>query len=184
MRRFFLFESRRFDIIGLRVPIFRTVAKVKKHWSIAVVVCSAVLARAELSAGSNPDGSNGITFLHLRASATGFELVEAKTVNGSLRTIHYDSAKTGLHVEVRNGDNRVLFRDVCAEPTIRRLEYEDPEHPGKIRAKEVTNQEFTIRVPSFSEARTVHFYRRLEGRVSGSNTPLLIHQGQVTLPPK
>jgi hypothetical protein len=156
----------------------------KKPWGFAAVICSALLATAELGAGLRPDGSAGITFLHLRATADGFELIEAKTVNGSLRTRRYDSAKLGLHVEVRSADNRVLFRDVYPEPTVTRLEYEDPEHPGKIRAKEVTIQEFTIRVPYFGEARTVHFYRRLEGRATGTNRPLLIHQGQVPLPPK
>jgi hypothetical protein len=156
----------------------------KEPWCFAAVICSALLATAELDAGLRPDGSAGITFLHLRATATGFELVEARTVNGSLRAGRYDSAKPGLHVELRGADDRVLFRGVYPEPTVTRLEYEDPEHPGKIRAKEITNQEFTIRVPDFAEARTVHFYRRLEGRVSASSRPLLIHQGQVTLPPK
>ena len=156
----------------------------KEPWRLVVAICSVLLASGEVGVGSKPDGSSGITFLHLRATADGFELIEAKTVNGSLRTRRYDSARPGLHVEVRSLDDRVLFRDVYPEPTVTRLEYEDPEQPGKIRAKEITNQEFTIRVPYFAEARTVHFYRRLEGRVSGSNRPLLIHQGQVTLPPK
>jgi len=156
----------------------------KEPWRLIVAVCSVLLASAEVGVGSRPDGSTGITFLHLRATADGFELIEARTVNGSLRTRRDDSSKSGLHVEVRGADDRVLFRDVYPEPTVMRLEYEDPEHPGKIRAKEITNQEFTIRVPYFAEARAVHFYRRLEGRVSGSNRPLLIHQGQVTLPPK
>jgi hypothetical protein len=155
----------------------------KVPWNLVVAVCSVLLA-GEVGAGSSPDGSSGITFLHLRATATGFELVEARTVNGSLRTKRYDAARPGLHVEVRSADDRVLFRDIYPDPTVRRLEYEDPEHPGKIRAKEISNEEFTIRVPDFSEARTVHFYRRLEGRVSGSNRPLLIQQGQVTLPRK
>jgi hypothetical protein len=158
----------------------------KRHLVViaAVIVFGGLLASAEVGAASRSDGSAGITFLHLRATADGFELIEAKTVNGSLRTRRYDAAKPGLHVEVRSADDRVLFRDVHPEPTVTRLEYEDPEHPGKIRAKEITNQEFTIRVPYFAEARSVHFYRRLEGRLSGSNRPLLIHQGQVTLPPK
>ena len=156
----------------------------KEPCRLAIVICSIVLASAEVGAGSGPDGGTGITFLHLRATADGFELIEAKTVNGSLRTRRYDSSKPGLHVEVRSADDRVLFRDVYPDPTVRRLEYEDPEHPGKIRAKEVTNQEFTIRVPYFAEARVVHFYRRLENRVSASNKPLLIRQGQVILPPK
>src|SRR5262245_6474615 len=150
---------------------------------LVVAVCGALLA-TKVGAGSSPDGSSGITFLHLRATATGFELVEARTVNGSLRSRRYDAAKPGLHIEVRGADDRVLFRDVYPEPTATRLEYEDPEHPGKIRAKEITNQEFTVRVPDFAEARTVHFYRRLEARVSRSNRPLLIEQGQVILPRK
>jgi hypothetical protein len=156
----------------------------KEPWRLLVAVCSVLLASAEVGVGSRPDGSSGITFLHLRTTADGFELIEAKTVNGSLRTRRNDSAKPGLHVEVRSADDRVLFRDVYSEPTVTRLEYEDPEHPGKLRAKEITNQEFTIRVPYFAEARTLHFYRRLEYRVNRSNRPLLIHQGQVTLPPK
>ena len=156
----------------------------KKRWRFAAVICSALLVTAQLGAGKNQEGSSGITFLHLRATATGFELVEARTVNGLLRGRRYDAAKLGLHLEVRSADNRVLFRDVYPDPTVTRLEYEDPDHPGKIRAKEVTKQEFTIRVPYFAEARTVHFYRRLEGRLSGNNRPLLIHQGQVSLPPK
>ncbi len=155
----------------------------KESWYLVVAVCGVLLASG-VGAGSSPDRSSGITFLHLRATATGFELVDARTVNGSLRTRRYDAAKPGLHVEVRSADDRVLFRDVYPDPTVRRLEYEDPEHPGKIRAKEIPNQEFTIRVPDFAEARTVHFYRRLEGRVSGSDRPLLIRQGEVTLPPK
>jgi hypothetical protein len=167
------------------VGFLRTLEKkMKQPWRFVAVVCSALLASAALGTGSTEAGSKGITFLHLRATADGFELVEAKTVDGSLRVRRYDSAKTGLHVEVRSADDRVLFRDVHPDPTVTRLEYEDPEHPGKIRAKEITNQEFTIRVPYFADARIVHFYRRLEGRVSGSNRPLLIHQGQVTLPSK
>jgi len=155
------------------VGFLRTLEKkMKQPWRFVAVVCSALLASAALGTGSTEAGSKGITFLHLRATADGFELVEAKTVDGSLRVRRYDSTKTGLHVEVRSADDRVLFRDVHPDPTVTRLEYEDPEHPGKIR------------VPYFADARTVHFYRRLEGRVSGSNRPLLIHQGQVTLPSK
>jgi hypothetical protein len=129
----------------------------KAPWRLVVAVCSILLASAEVGIGSRPHGSSGITFLHLRVTADGFQLIEAKTVNGSLRTRRYDSAKPGLHVEVRGADDRVLFRDVYSEPTVTRLEYEDPEHPGKLRAKEIINQEFTIRVPYFAEARTLHF---------------------------
>src|SRR2546430_2020894 len=106
--------------------------EMKKPWRFAAVLCSALLGAAEVGTGSIQQGSAGITFLHLRATADGFELVEARTVDGSLRIRRYDSARLGLHVEVRSADGRVLFRDVYPEPTVTRLEYEDPEHPGKI----------------------------------------------------
>jgi hypothetical protein len=76
----------------------------KAPWRLVVAVCSILLASAEVGIGSRPDGSSGITFLHLRVTADGFELIEVKTVNGSLRTRRYDSAKPGLHVEVRGAD--------------------------------------------------------------------------------
>jgi hypothetical protein len=159
--------------------------KMKEYWCLLMALfCGALISTEQIRGAPSSGDSTGITFLHLRATANGFELVEAKTVNGSLRSRRYDSAKSGLHVEIRSADDRVLFREVYPEPAVRRLEYEDPEHPGKIRAKEVPNQEFTIRVPNFTEGRTVHFYRRLDGRAGGSNRPLLIHQGQVSLPPK
>jgi hypothetical protein len=159
----------------------------KRHSAfISVVICAGLVATAELGAAAAPDQSVGITFLHLRTTADGFELVEAKTVNGSLRARRYDSAKPGLHVELRSADDRVLFRDVYPEPTVTRLEYEDPQHPGKIRVKEIApTAEFTIRVPYIAEARTAHFYRRLQASIAGAGRmPILIRQGQVTLPPK
>jgi hypothetical protein len=157
----------------------------KKHWHLlAALLCGALTSTEPIQAAAGSDESAGITFLHLRATADGFELVEAKTVNGSLRARRYDSAKSGLHVELRSADGRVLFREVYPEPTITHLEYEDPQHPGKIRVKEIApTPEFTIRVPYFAEARTAHFYRRLEG-AGISKKPILIQQGQITLPSK
>ena len=80
----------------------------KEPWRLVVAVCSALLA-SEVGAGSTADGGYGITFLHLRATATGFELVEARTVNGSWRPRRYDSKKPGLHVEVRSADDGFSF---------------------------------------------------------------------------
>ena len=157
----------------------------KEHWRLlAALLCGALISTEHIRAAPGSDRSAGITFLHLRTTADGFDLVEAKTVNGSLRARRYDSAKPGLHVELRDADNRVLFQDVYPEPTVTRLEYEDPQHPGKIRVKEIApTAEFTVRVPYFAEARTAHFYRRFEESGTGRK-PILIHQGQVILSPK
>jgi hypothetical protein len=179
---FFLLIAHSLVIIA-PVPFVGGVERMKSGF-IGAIICIAVFSCVGVSVAPANDGSAGITFLHLRATADGFELIDAKTVNGSLRSGRYDSARPGLHVEVRSADDHLLFRDVYPDPTINRLEYEDPEHPGKILAKEITKQEFTIRVPYFAEGRTVHFYRRLGGAVTKSNQPLLIHQGQVSLPPK
>jgi len=129
----------------------------------------------------------GITFLHLRATADHFELIDAKTVPGSLRSVRYDREAHGLHVEVLSKDNRTLFQTVCAEPTVRRLEYEDPSQPGRIVMKLVPSipGDFTIRIPYSNEARMLRFYRHSSvatGVTLVGSKPTLVFQGQLRLP--
>jgi hypothetical protein len=150
--------------------------------AVAASIGDAVAQRH--SAESDPPR---IIFLHLRATNNGFELIDAKTVPGLLKVSRYDSNRDGLHFEVSSNSNQVLFQDVCPEPTVRRLEYEDPDHPGRIIEKQVTSisTEFTIRVPYFPEARTLRFYR--PSSIALSVTPpdaksKLVLQGEVTLP--
>ena len=50
----------------------------KEPWRFVVAVCTVLLASAEVGVGSKPDGSTGITFLHLRATADGFEPLRPK----------------------------------------------------------------------------------------------------------
>ena len=54
----------------------------KEPWRLVVAVCSVLLASAEVGVGSRPDGSNGITFLPLRATADGFERLDRLELTG------------------------------------------------------------------------------------------------------
>lgn len=152
----------------------------------AALAALALLALAPLRDGYAEPDSPQIVFLHLRATETGFELLDAQSAPGLLRVPHYESKLAGLHFEVRGRAQQVLFQDVCPEPTIRRLEYEDPDRPGHILTKQVaaSNTEFTIRVPYFADAQTIRFYRHstvAAGVSQPDSTPQLIAAGEVTL---
>lgn len=134
-----------------------------------------------------PAHDDGIIFLHLRATPTGFELIDAKTVKGTLRIRRYNPEQSGLHIELRSVDNQVLFQNVYPDPIVTRLEYEDPSVPGKIVAKPITppSSEFTIRIPYFANAKVARFYRPIptKGGVTGRGTrPALIYLGEVPVP--
>ena len=151
-----------------------------------LISASCLIAAQSRSAESNPPR---ILFLHVRAIADRFELVDAKVTSGQLKALKYDSTRKGVHFElIADTDSEVLFRDVCPEPTIRRLEYEDPSHPGNIIAKQIVYAaaEFTIRVPYFAKARRVRFYRPLAGSSPPGLTErksMLSLAGEIVLPP-
>jgi hypothetical protein len=129
-----------------------------------------------------------IVFLHLRASPRGFEVIDTKIASGSLKSSPYEPGKEGLHFQLLGGANGpVLFQNICPEPTVRRLEYEDPNSPGRLIAKQVISEtaEFTIRVPYVAGTQKLRFYRSAGndavGVMAGPKRRELIVAGEVNL---
>jgi hypothetical protein len=99
-------------------------------------------------------------------------------------------------MEVATAGGQVLWTNNVADPSLRHLEYEDPDHPGEIIGKEIqlTNTEFTIRVPAFREADHVDFYLSQSAITNtnptgtnaavNSSVPQRKLVGTVTLPPE
>jgi hypothetical protein len=110
-----------------------------------------------------------IAFLHLKMESNQVALVSASTSPGVLKRLPEHGP--GVQLEVATSTGQVLWTNTIADPSVRHLEYEDPEHPGAIISKEVqlTNAEFTIRVPVFPEAHHVNFFRALPE--AGTNAP-------------
>jgi hypothetical protein len=70
--------------------------------------------------------------------------------------------------EVSDDKKNVVLRSNMENPTVTLMEYEDPEHPGKIRSKLVKHKEmtFSIIIPAPDNARFIRFSRVAPGQES------------------
>jgi hypothetical protein len=66
-----------------------------------------------------------------------------------------------LYLELISTNSVPIWTDVMPDPLVRRYEYEDPDHPGQLKVKEVKmdQAEFTVRVPGRKEAKQLNIYR-------------------------
>lgn len=105
------------------------------------------------------ESSPKIIFLHLKLDSNQVSLVSASVSPGTLKRV--SEHQPALDLEVATSVGQVLWTNNVANPSLRHLEFEDPDHPGEILSKEVqlTNTEFTVRIPVFREAHHVNFYR-------------------------
>ena len=120
-----------------------------------------------ITAVSGQEAPSKIFFLHLKMESNRVSLVNASVAPGKLKPA--SARRPSLELVVATADGQVLWTNTVANPSIRHLEYEDPDHPGEILSKEVqvTNIEFTVRVPAFEKAHQVDFY--LPHSPSGTN---------------
>jgi hypothetical protein len=125
-------------------------------WGWVFLLC-ALDGRAVFAQESSPK----IVFLHLKLESNQVSLVSASVSPGTLK--RFPERHPALDLEVATSAGQVLWTNNVADPSIRRLEYEDPDHPGQILNKQVqlTNTEFTVRVPAFPNAQQVNFYLAL-----------------------
>jgi hypothetical protein len=128
-----------------------------------------------------------ILFLHLRLKDGVVTLVRSSVKPGRLKTPIASDRKGEIHLELTATNGLSLWSDVMADPTVQRLEYEDPEHPGALKLKEVkvTEAEFIVRVPFHKDAKQLELQRldrpanRAEAGAPGTKKKLL---GTVAIP--
>jgi hypothetical protein len=100
-----------------------------------------------------------ILFLTLKLEKDQVSLIRSATAPGTLKPSV--THPQGLEMELTSGAGQLLWRQSVTDPSIQRLEYEDPDHPGRIVMKvvQLTNVEFTVRVPALTNAQRLHFYQ-------------------------
>jgi hypothetical protein len=110
---------------------------------------------------SGAEEKDQILFLHLKLKGDALTLVKSSVSPGRLKTPIAPERKGEIYLELTAGGGLSLWSDVMVDPTLKRMEYEDPEHPGAWKVKEVrvTEVEFTVRVPFHSEAKQLKLYR-------------------------
>lgn len=129
---------------------------------ITKVICGLVLLLGLLLNLNAEEGQDEqILFLHLKITNDVVSLVESTAVPGHLK-IPIAAEKQGeLCLELTSTNGVPIWTDVMPDPLVRRYEYEDPDHPGQLKVKEVKldQAEFTIRVPGRKEAKRLNIYR-------------------------
>jgi hypothetical protein len=101
-----------------------------------------------------------ILFLHLKVTNQVVWLVSSVTRPGVLKTPR-DAAADDLHYELFSASGESLWKAAVADPTILRLEYEEPPGSGNLKRKTVVlkEAEFTVRVPVVPQDRRIDFYK-------------------------
>jgi hypothetical protein len=117
-----------------------------------------LLGFCRISSVCAQESSPKILFLRLKLESNQVSLISTSVTPGRMKG--FSAERPALDVEVATSTGQVLWTNNLPHPSIRRLEYEDPEHPGHLISKEVelTNTEFSVRVPVFKEAYRVNFY--------------------------
>jgi hypothetical protein len=120
---------------------------------VAVTVLTACCCRGE--------EKDQILFLHLKLKDDAVTLVRSSVKPGRLKTPFAPDKKGDIHLELTTAEGLSLWSDVMADPTVQRVEYEDPENPGTLKVKEirVTEVEFTVRVPFHKEGKQFRLHR-------------------------
>ena len=128
-----------------------------------------LLAACGITAVFAQESPPKILFLHLKMESNQVSLVKASVAPGTLK--RFSQRRPSLDLEVATSAGQVLWTKTVANPSIRHLEYENPDHPGEIISKEVqvTNGEFTVRLPVIQNAHQVNFY--LPRSTAGTNAP-------------
>ena len=122
------------------------------------VWCSLVLAVCGTSQVFAQAAPPRIAFLHLKLDSNQVTLVSASVSPGVLKRL--PEYRAAIDLELATSAGLVLWSNSVPDPSLRHLEYEDPEHPGEIINKvvQLTNTEFTVRVPVLPDAHHVNFF--------------------------
>lgn len=133
-------------------------------WPVLLITIFSSTAALPAAEAAEP----GILFLQLRLKDGTFSLVSATNVPGMLKAPRGAKPAKEFQLVVEVAEGKPVWTEEIADPSVERLEYEDPAKPGGIQVKEVRRAEveFTVRVPAGSGQRTLAIYRR---PASGTN---------------
>ena len=155
-----------------------------RGWRGAVLLVFAFLAACSGLA----EEKDQILFLQLKLKDEAITLVRSSVRPGHLKTPIAPDKKGEIRLELTAADGSSLWHEVMADPTVRRIEYEDPDNPGSLKSKEVrvTEAEFTVRVPFVKAAKQLNLHRlEKPARRADAQTPRQAGKllGVVALPP-
>ena len=127
-----------------------------------------VLTLASAAGQPSPPAGDAFYLLTFRMTTGEVAMVRSQLVPGTLKSQPAPRSPAPLLVALEDTNRRELATARLDDPSVRRYEYEDPDHPGAIQFKvvPVEDTEFMIRIPRPAGATHVAVYR--EATVAGT----------------
>ena len=143
--------------------------------AVPIALCAAAATSLLIGpavAQSEDSAGKGIAFLTLLRTQDGVRLIDWTIAKGALRQPRTWADRGNLEYEAVGAQGDVVWRGSLSDPSIRRLEYEDPAHPGRLLAKFITldSARFVVRVPADSAIDHITFYRVQRKSEGGEKT--------------
>ncbi|MDB6027818.1 MAG: hypothetical protein JWM68_4041 [Verrucomicrobiales bacterium] len=122
---------------------------------LMLMICSPGALRADA-------GTNQFLFLTIQIKGGVLTMQKASVVAGSLKPQQDSKDAEALVVALEDAEGKDRWSLAMEDPTIQRLEYEDPQHPGVIKSTvtHLDDVEFIARVPLMIGVRHVAIYRK------------------------
>jgi hypothetical protein len=125
-------------------------------WGLALLT---ILSPARLVAD---DSTNQFLFLTLRLKGGTATLEKAQKVSGRLKKQLDSTDAESLLINLEKSSGEESWSVTIADPSIERLEYEDPDQPGALKSKvvQLDDVEFVVRAPLIVGVRQLAVYRK------------------------
>ncbi|HTG44976.1 MAG TPA: hypothetical protein VK633_10640 [Verrucomicrobiae bacterium] len=145
-----------------------------------LLICLGTIVFSHGAEATDLDIREQILFLHLRSDTNGLQLLRATVRPGHLKRAMQQGT---FEIETIARSGTILHTNQISDPTIQRLEFEDPATPGKILQKKIVQREFTLRLPYNAAAGSLRFYKKsraISGGLQAESTRQFL--GQIALP--
>jgi hypothetical protein len=137
--------------------------KIIMRSSLNVIMPRALLVAAVMACCGQQHAAaqEKILFLHLRMHNDSISLTRSTLQPGVVKQAREAQPSSALAYELRSTAGELLGSGSLRDPSIRRLEYEDPLHPGRliVRIDTLADVEFTLRLPFRKNIQLITFYR-------------------------
>jgi hypothetical protein len=136
---------------------------VRRWWWLSLLGLLAGLLAAAMTVPAQAEDTSEakIVFVRLHMTENGVSLVGTTTVPGVLKERRAQYSCGDVQYEVASKDGSILSSGSMDNPLVKRLEYEDPDHPGQLKRKTVqlTEADFVIRLRYNHQADHLSLYK-------------------------
>lgn len=127
------------------------------------------------SFSANEKSQSKILFLQFKIKNDRITLVKSTIKSGVAKQPASVADKNSLYYQLFSPSRASLGKGSMKDPLIQHFEYEDPDHPGQIKRKEIQlkETEFTLRIPYDPDLQEIEFFKLLPSQLDPQKQPSL-----------